>query len=70
MRRYEEVVTDVQARLASGGLEYPEYKDYDYVGVGFGYNLQHSFPKNVDEAMRDTYTPLFDEILRESRDEL
>lgn len=29
----------------------------DYMGVGYGYNLKTSYPKNTKEAQRDTQTP-------------
>lgn len=64
---YEETLKSVKKGIASGTFEFPVHEDLDYTGVGFGYRLQKSYPKTWTEAIADTKTPKFDELLAGGR---
>ena len=64
MKRYKEVLEAVKTSVDNGTFSFSEYKDLDYTGVGFGYNLQKSYPKTMKKAKKEVRTPYFDAILR------
>ena len=40
---------------------------YNYVGVGFGYNLKSKYPDTQVEALQFSQTPEFDELVAISK---
>ena len=40
---------------------------FNYVGVGFGYNLKDTYPDTMEEAKESTLTPEFDELVSMSK---
>jgi len=40
---------------------------FNYVGVGFGYNLKDTYPDTMEEAKESTLTPEFDELVLMSK---
>ena len=41
---------------------------FNYVGVGFGYNLKDTYPDTMEKALKSTLTPEFDELVLMSKD--
>lgn len=64
MKKYKEVLESVKIAIKTGSLNFPEYKNLDYTGVGFGYNLKESYPKTNKEAKKDAETPLMNKLLQ------
>lgn len=64
MRTYEEVCKQVTDSIKTNGFSFPQHEVLDYTGVGFGYNLQASYPKTNKQAIKDAATPLFDKLLK------
>jgi hypothetical protein len=65
---YREKIAKIGEELSSMTLDEFEIKHgintYDYIGVGFGYQLKDNYPKTREEAMGDIATPELDELLR------
>ena len=40
---------------------------YNYIGVGFGYNLKGTYPSTQEKALQFTQTPEFDELVALSK---
>ena len=40
---------------------------FNYVGVGFGYNLKDTYPDTMEKAKESTLTPEFDELVSMSK---
>ena len=40
---------------------------YNYIGVGFGYNLKENYPDTRENALQFTQTPQFDELVELSK---
>jgi hypothetical protein len=44
-----------------------EINKFNYIGVGFGYNLKDSYPDTMENALKSTLTPEFDELVTMSK---
>ena len=64
---YRERIIEIGKRLQEKSLGEIEadlkINQYNYIGVGFGYNLKSNYPKNQVEALQFTQTPEFDELV-------
>jgi len=45
-----------------------EINKFNYVGVGFGYNLKDTYPDTMGNAKKSTLTPEFDELVLMSKE--
>jgi len=55
----EETLGEVEAQA--------EISKFNYIGVGFGYNLKETYPDTREKAMQFTQTPEFDELVELSK---
>jgi hypothetical protein len=66
MTIYAERIGEIQKELQGKTLGEVEaarnINTYDYIGVGYGYNLKGRYPKTYEEAFADTKTPELDEL--------
>jgi len=44
-----------------------EINKFNYIGVGFGYNLKDTYPDTMEKALQSTLTPEFDELVSMSK---
>jgi hypothetical protein len=69
---YRERIAEIGKRLQDKSLGEVEAElntnRYNYVGVGFGYNLKSKYPVTHAEALQFTQTPEFDELVAISKD--
>jgi hypothetical protein len=68
---YIEKIAEIRKRLQEKTLGEVEAEikanKYNYIGVGFGYNLKETYPDTKDEALQFTQTPEFDELVALSK---
>ena len=65
MKTYDSTLKGVKKSMNENSFEFKVHNELDYTGVGFGYNLQKSYPKTLKEAERDMQTPNFEKIVSE-----
>lgn len=65
MKTYNSTLKFVKESISTNSFNFPVYKDLDYTGVGFGYNLKESYPKTMSEAEKDMETLNFDKLISE-----
>jgi hypothetical protein len=69
MKTYAQRITEIGTMLETRTVSELEEElginayDYDYTGIGFGYQIKPDNPKNRQEALEDMKTPLFDELV-------
>jgi hypothetical protein len=72
MDSYSARISSIREELKSRTLGEMEaargISDFDYTGVGFGYNFKGSHPNNREEAKNDIKTPVLDEIEKLARE--
>jgi len=68
---YKDRIAEISKRLQEKTLGEVEAEikvnKYNYIGVGFGYNLKETYPNTKDEAVQFTQTPEFDELVALSK---
>lgn len=67
MKSYQETLNAVKVEMGKESFSFPNHDKLDYTGVGFGYNLQESYPKTMKQAEKDIKTPRFDAIMKKIR---
>jgi hypothetical protein len=55
--RIEEITVELQSKTLGEAEKDRNITQFDYSGVGYGYNLKDHYPKNLKEALADTKTP-------------
>jgi hypothetical protein len=68
---YRERIAEIGNRLKEKTLGEAEAEagvnKYNYIGVGFGYNLKETYPDSREKALQFTQTPEFDELVELSK---
>lgn len=68
---YRDRIAEISKRLQDKSLGEVEAElkinRYNYIGVGFGYNLKNKYPNTQIEALQFTQTPEFDELVALSK---
>lgn len=67
MKSYKETLDIVRVEMEKESFSFPNHDKLDYTGVGFGYNLQESYPKTMRHTEKDIKTPRFDAIVKKVR---
>lgn len=67
MKSYKETLNTIRDEMEKDSFSFPNHDKLDYIGVGFGYNLQESYPKTMKQAEKDIKTPHFDAIVKKIR---
>jgi hypothetical protein len=55
--RIQELMKELQGKTLTQAEQDRHITKLDYNGVGYGYNMRMSYPKNLDQAKKDTETP-------------
>jgi hypothetical protein len=60
--RIEEIKNELKVKSLGEAERDRNISNFDYTGVGFGYNLKPKYPKTVKEAFNDISVPEFDKL--------
>jgi hypothetical protein len=62
MDNYQDRIQEISDRTLGDVIADRKTFNFDYTGVGYGYNLKGRYPANMAEALADTATPDLDEV--------